>query len=134
MSHIKSMDKSLYSSISEAISKITERYIANDSEKIPIYGSQALEHACAFLCINNIPHQFMTLPAPSGASFDEIVSLVWENEDGEIGNQVWYACKNKYRSYRVTMYVTSETEGEIEDWLSHVDEFEISDYEVEEAF
>lgn len=133
MARVKSLDKNLYPSISDAINGILDRYlISSIKDDNAVYSTTALEEVCFFLCENDIGHQFMTIPAPAGVNFDEIVSLIWEEDDGS-HNIIWYATKINKTVYRVTMLVLAETKQEIEDWLNSAEELEGLDWSVEEV-
>ena len=64
MSKIKSLDKSLYPSITDAIYEIMDRYLLVAADN-SIYHAKALEEACFFLAENDIQHQYTVIPAPT---------------------------------------------------------------------
>lgn len=135
MSMAKNYDKSIYSSVQDAILEILDEHLVSgfgeSGEPTPIYGHKALEEVLNFLCVNNIQHQFMVLPAPANADCDELISLVW-NEPGAVGHEAWYSKGKTKKAFRVTATIIAETKEEVEDWISYVDEVDITDWSVEE--
>lgn len=73
----------------------------------------------------------MVLPAPANADCDELISLVW-NEPGAVGHEAWYSKGKTKKAFRVTATIIAETKEEVEDWISYVDEVDVTDWSVEE--
>ena len=132
---VKQLNKDLYPCIQDAISKILDKHIISGFGSIenftPIYESNALDEVLSFLAFNNIQHQYIKLPAPTGADCDELISVVW-NEPGEVGHEVWYSKGATKHAYRVSMTVVAETKEEVEDWAATMDGMDIKDWSVEE--
>lgn len=136
MSKVKTFDKNLYPSVTDAIYEIMDKHLlvaANNS----IYGSKALNDVLFFLCENDIKHQYTVIPAPAGAECDEIISIVWI-EGKSYGNEVWYSRgKTGKNNYRVTLAVEAEALYKVEDWVTTLtynnDEIDITDWSVEEV-
>ena len=135
MSMVKQFNKDLYPCIKDAISEILDKHIVSGFGNIenftPIYESNALDDVLSFLAFNNIQHQYIKLPAPTGADCDELISVVW-NEPGEVGHEVWYSKGATNHAYHVSMTVISETKEEVEDWVVTMDGMDIKDWSVEE--
>ena len=66
MSKVKSLDKSLYPSIYDAVYEIMDKHLLVAADN-PIYHAKALEEVCFFLAENDIKHQYTIIPAPAGA-------------------------------------------------------------------
>ena len=134
MSVVKSYDKSIYPCVQDAILEILDEHLVSGfgepGKSTPIYGNKALDEVLNFLCVNNIQHQFMVLPAPAGADCDELISVVW-NYPGEIGHEVWYSQGATKHAYRVSITVVAETMEEIEDWVSTVEAVDIKDWAID---
>lgn len=135
MSVIKHFSKDLYPSIQDAVLEILNEHIVSSFSAAEnytlIYGSKALDDVLGFLAFNNIPHQYMKLPAPAGADCDELISVVW-NGPGEVGHEVWYSQGATKHAYRIYMTVVAETKEEVEDWVVTLDGMDIKDWSVEE--
>ena len=135
MSIVKQFNKDLYPCIQDAISKILDKHIVSGFGNIenftPIYERNALDDVLSFLAFNNIQHQYIKLPAPTGADCDELISVVW-NEPGEVGHEVWYSKGATKHAYRVSMTVVAETKEEVEDWTATMDGMDIKNWSVEE--
>ena len=133
MSKMNVYDKSLYPSIYDAVYEIMDKHLlvaANNS----IYHAKALEEVCFFLAENNIKHQYTILPAPAGAECDEIISLMWV--DGAFsGNEIWYSRGKPFAKdhFRVTLVVAAESNEEVVNWISNIDEIEVCDWSVEDV-
>lgn len=133
MSKIKSFDKSFYPSIYDAIYEIMDRHLLVAADN-PIYHAKALEEVCFFLAENDIKHQYTIIPAPAGAECDEIISLMWV-DGASYGNEVWYSRDNALAKdhFRVTLVVTAESNEEIVNWISNIDEFDVCDWSIEDV-
>lgn len=135
MSVVKHFNKDLYPSIQDAVLEILDEHLVSGfgepGKSTPIYGHKALDEVLNFLCVNNIQHQFMVLPAPANADCDELISLVW-NEPGVVGHEAWYSRGKTKKAFRVTATIIAETKEEVEDWISYVNEVDITDWSVEE--
>lgn len=135
MSVAKYFSKDLYPSVQDAVLEILDEHIVSEfggaANRIPIYGSKALDEVLDFLAFNNIQHRYMKLPAPAGADCDELIAVVW-NHPGEIGHEVWYSQSATKHAYRVSITVVAETMEEIEDWITTVDTVDIRDWSVDE--
>lgn len=133
MTKVKSFDKNLYPCIADAIYEIMDKHLliaANNS----IYGAKALEEVCFFLAENDIKHQYTIIPAPVGAECDEIVSLMWV-DGASYGNEVWYSRGKAFVKdhFRVTLVVAAESNEEVVNWISNIDEIEVCDWSVEDV-
>lgn len=132
MSKVKSLDKSLYPSIYDAVYEIMDRHllVAGDN---PIYHATALEDVCFFLAENGIQHQYITTGA-LGDEYDQIVSLVWQ-DGASIGHEVWYsrgqAFAKKY--FRVSLVVAADNDEEVVNWVSNIDEIDVCDWSIEDV-
>lgn len=135
MSVIKNFSKDLYPSVQDAILEILDEHLVSGfgelDKSTPIYGHKALDEVLNFLCVNNIQHQFMVLPAPANADCDELISIVW-NEPGAVGHEAWYSKGKTKKAFRITVTIIAETKEEVEDWISYVNEVDIMDWSVEE--
>lgn len=135
MSVVKNYDKNIYPSIQDAILEILDEHLVSGfgepGKSTPIYDHKALDEVLNFLCVNNIQHQFMVLPAPANADCDELISLVW-NEPSAVGHEAWYSKGKTKKAFRVTATIIAETKEEVEDWISYVDEVDVTDWSVEE--
>lgn len=89
MSKIQSYDKNIYPCIRDAVYEIMDRHLLVAGD-VSIYDAAALNDVLFFLCENGIKHEYITMPAPSRAECDEVISLVWM-EDKDYGNEVWYS-------------------------------------------
>ncbi len=132
MTKIKSFDKSLYPCITDAIYEIMDKHLLVAADN-SIYHSKALEEACFFLAENDIPHSYTILPAPAGAEYDEIVSLVW-SDSGKAYGEMWFSRGKTFHKshYRVTLLVAAEDKQEVEEWISNITEVEVGDWRVDE--
>ena len=133
MTKVKSFDKNLYPCIADAIYEIMDKHLliaANNS----IYGAKALEEVCFFLAENDIKHQYTIIPAPAGAECDEIISLMWV-DGASYGNEVWYSRGKAFAKdhFRVTLVVAAESNEEVVNWISNIDEIEVCDWSVEDV-
>lgn len=133
MGQMKRFDKSLYPSIYDAIYEIMDKYLLVAADD-PIYHAKALEEVCFFLAENNIQHQYTVIPAPAGAECDEIVSLMWV-DGASYGNEVWYSRGKAFVKdhFRVTLVVAAESNEEIVNWISNIDEVDVCDWSVEDV-
>lgn len=135
MSAIKHFNKDLYPSIQDAVLEILDEHLVSGfgelGKSTPIYGNKALDEVLNFLCVNNIQHQFMILPAPANADCDELISLVW-NEPGAVGHEAWYSKGKTKKAFKVTATIIAETKEEVEDWISYVNEVDVIDWSVTE--
>lgn len=133
MTKVKSLDKNLYPSIYDAIYEITDKHLLVAADN-PIYHAKALEEACFFLAENDIKHQYTIIPAPAGAEYDEIVSLMWV-DGASYGNEVWCSRGQAFAKdhFRVTLVVAAESNEEVVNWISNIDEIEICDWSVEDV-
>ena len=135
MSMVKQFNKDSHHCVHDEISEILDKHIISGFGNIenftPIYESNALDDVLSVLAFNNIQHQYIRIPAPAGADYYELISVVW-NESGEIGHEVWYSqCATKH-AYRVSMTVVAETKEEVEDWAATMDGMDIKDWSIEE--
>lgn len=133
MSKVKSFDKSLYPCIADAIYEIMDKHLlvaANNS----IYHSKALEEACFFLAENDIPHSYTILPAPVGAEYDEVVSLVW-SDSGKAYGEMWFSRGKTFpkKHYRVSVLIAADDEEEVVNWITNVTEVDVCDWSVDEV-
>ena len=133
MSKMNVYDKSLYPSISNAVYEIMDKHLlvaANNS----IYHAKALEEVCFFLAENDIKHQYTILPAPAGAECDEIISLMWV-DGASFANEIWYSRGKAFAKdhFRVTLVVAAESNEEVINWISNIDEIEVCDWSVEDV-
>ena len=133
MSKVKSLDKSLYPSIYDAVYEIMDRHLLVAADN-PIYHAKALEEVCFFLAENNIQHQYTIIPAPAGAECDEIISLMWV-DGASIGHEVWYSHGYAFSKnyYRVSLVVAADNNEEIVNWISNIDEVDVCDWSVEDV-
>ena len=133
MGQMKRFDKNLYPSIYDAIYENMDKYLLVAADN-PIYHAKALEEVCFFLAENNIQHQYTIIPAPAGAECDEIISLMWV-DGASYGNEVWYSRGKAFAKdyFRVTMIVAAESNEEIVNWISNIDEIEVCDWSVEDV-
>lgn len=135
MSMVKNFSKDLYPCIQDAILEILNEHLVSSfgeaGNSTPIYSSKALDEVLTFLCANNIQHQFIVLPTPLNADYDELISLVW-SEPGAIGHEVWYSKGKTSKAFRVTATIIAKTKEEVEEWISNVNEVDIKDWSVEE--
>lgn len=133
MSQTKSFDKNLYSCITDAIYEIMDKHLLVAADN-PIYHAKALEEVCFFLAENDIKHQYTIIPAPAGAECDEIISLMWV-DGASYGNEVWYSRGKAFpkNHYRVNLVVAAESNEEIVNWISNIDEFDICDWSIEDV-
>lgn len=131
MSKIQSYDKNIYPCIRDAVYEIMDHHllVAGDAS---IYDAAALNDVLFFLCENGIKHEYITMPAPSRAECDEVISLVWM-EDKDYGNEVWYSRgeTDAKKNFRVSLVVSAKDECEIENWLANVSEVEVMDWSIE---
>lgn len=134
LSVVKYFDKNLYPSIQDAVLEILDGHLVSGFDTkhklMPIYGGKALDEILFFLASNNIQHQYTIMPAPYGADYDEVISLVW-SESGVIGHESWYS-KGRTKFFRIVVTIAAEGQEEIEDWLSGVEEVQLKDWSVEE--
>lgn len=133
MGQMKRFDKSLYPCIQDAIFKIMDKHLLIVADN-PIYSAGALNELCFFLAENNIKHQYTIIPAPASAECDEIISLMWV--DGpSYGNAVWYSRGKAFAKdhFRVTLVVAAESNEEVVNWISNIDEIEVCDWSVEDV-
>lgn len=134
MSVTKNFSKEPYPSIHDAVLEILDRHLVSGFDTkhklIPIYGGKALDEVLFFLASNNIQHQYTIMPAPHGAACDEVIVLAWD-EHGAIGQESWYS-KGRTKFFRIVATIAAESQEEIEDWLSGVEEVQLKDWSVEE--
>ena len=132
MSKVKSLDKSLYPSVYDAIYEIMDRHLLVAADN-PIYSYKALEDVCFFLAENNIQHQYIITGALSD-EYDQIVSLVWQ-EGASIGHEVWYSRGQAFAKnhYRVSLLVAAVNEDEVVNWVSNIDEIDVCDWSVDDV-
>ena len=130
---VKNFDKNLYPSIADAIYEIMDKclLVAADNS---IYGAKALEEACFFLAENDIPHSYITLPAYTGAEYDEVVALVWY-DSGKAYGEMWFSRGKAFpkKHYRVNLLVGADDMEEVESWISNTTEVDVLDWSVEEV-
>lgn len=135
MSLIGHFNKDSHLSVQDAVLEILREHAVSGfvgaDNYTPVYGNRALDDILDFLATNNIQHQFMVLPAPANADCDELISLVW-NEPGAVGHEAWYSKGKTKKAFRVTATIIAETKEEVEDWISYVNEVDITDWSVEE--
>lgn len=133
MSKVKSLDKNLYPSIYDAVYEIMDRHLLVAADN-SIYHATALEDVCFFLAENGIQHQYTIIPAPAGADCDQIISLVWQ-EGASIGHEVWYSRGHAFPKnyYRVSLVVAADSNEEIVNWISNIDEVDVCDWSVEDV-
>lgn len=133
MGQMKRFDKSLYSCIADAIFEIMGKHLLIAADN-PIYGAGALSELCLFLAENNIKHQYTVIPAPASAECDEIISLMWV-DGSSYGNAVWYSRGKAFIKdhFRVTLVVAAESNEEIVNWISNIDEVDVCDWSVEDV-
>lgn len=131
MSVIKNFDKSLYPCIRDAIYELMDAHLLVASDT-PIYHANALRDVCFFLAENNIPHEYIVLPAPRGADCDEVISLMW-SEPGSSFNEIWYSRGEAFPKdhYRVSLVIASDSEEEILDWVNSINEVDVCDWEMD---
>lgn len=135
MNLINHFNKDSHLSVQDAVLEILREHAVSGfvgaDNYTPVYGNRALDDILDFLATNNIQHQFMVLPVPANADCDELISLVW-NEPGAVGHEAWYSKGKTKKTFRVTATIIAETKEEVEDWISYVDEVDITDWSVEE--
>lgn len=133
MGQMKRFDKSLYPSVYDAIYEIMDKYLLVAADN-PIYHAKALEEVCFFLAENDIQHQYTIIPAPAGAECDEIISLIWV-DGASYGNEVWYSRGKAFAKdhFRVTLVIAAESNEEVVNWISNIDEIEVCDWSVEDV-
>lgn len=132
MSQTKSFDKNLYPCIADAIYEIMDRHLLVAADN-PIYHAKALEEVCFFLAENDIQHHYVIVGALSD-EYDQVVSLVWQ-EGGSTGHEVWYSRGQAFpkKHYRVNLIVAAESNEEITNWISNIDEFDVCDWSIEDV-
>ena len=132
MSKVKSFDRSLCPSIYDAIYEIMNKHLLVAADN-PIYHATALEEVCFFLAENDIQHQYIITGAPTD-EYDEIISLVWL-EGASIGHEVWYSRGLAFfkNCYRVSLVVAADSNEEVVNWISNIDEIEVCDWSVEDV-
>lgn len=134
MSVIKHFNKDLYPSIQKAISEILKEHIVSNFNEAgnyaTVYSGKALDDILGFLAFNDIQHQYIRLPAPTGINCDEIISIVW-NYHGEVGHEIWYSKGYVKNTFHVDITIIAETEEEIEKWVSNIDNMDILDWRIE---
>lgn len=133
MSKVKSFDKNLYPSVYDAIYEIMDKHMLVFADN-PIFHAKALEEVCFFLAENDIPHSYTILPAYAGAEYDEVISLVW-SDSGKAYGEMWYSRGKAFpkNHYRVNLVVAAESNEEIVNWISNIDEVDVCDWSVEDV-
>lgn len=135
MSVIKQFSRNLYPSIEDAVLEILDEHIVSGfgdpDEPTPVYGSKVLNEVFDFLAFNDIQHQFMILPVPANVDCNELISLVW-HEPGAVGHMAWYSKGKTKKAFKVTATIIAETKEEVEDWISYIDEVDVTDWSVTE--
>ena len=134
MSVVKHFSKELYPSIHDAVLEILDGHLVSGFDTkhklIPIYGGKALDEVLFFLASNNIQHQYTIMPAPYGVDCDEVIFLAWD-EHGAIGQKSLYS-KDRTKFFRIVATIAAESQEDVEDWLSTVEEVQLKDWSVEE--
>ena len=131
MSKIQTYDKNIYPCVRDAVYEIMDRHLL-EMGSVSIFEAAALNDVLFFLCENGIKHEYTVIPAPYGAEFDEVISLVWMEGKG-CENEVWYSRgeTEAKKNFRVSLVVSAKDECEIETWLANVSEVELMDWSVE---
>lgn len=91
MGKIKNYHRNLYASVTDALYAMREPYMTTVGAT-QICSEEALEECLTFLCLNDIPHGYSKSGAKNQAGLISIVTLSWDDEDGE-HSLTWYESK-----------------------------------------
>ena len=135
MGKVKETSKVNYPSVKEGVRDILKNYLIpqGDKKAQPIYSLNALNDILGFLIDNNIPHQYMIVPAPAGAVGDELISLGWDDGRGEgVTQEAWYSKGKSQKFYHINLTIKAEDEDVITNWIINIDEVGVVDWSVTE--
>ena len=85
MSKIKNFDPVLYESHFEAVKQFIQEG-RRDEYDFSVSSKEAAENALAYLCVNNIPHQYHSV----GGVGLYITTITWEEEGQEYSYSFWH--------------------------------------------
>lgn len=91
MSKIEKYQKENYVSIGRALYELMLPHCTNADVSVPtVFTKEALEEALAFLCFNNIQHNYTAQPLKNYKGISNILTLQWVESSGAEKSICWF--------------------------------------------